>query len=176
MNTRLAEEEIFNRKAYPLLYLVKKPHKYGPEKIIQSRSGIFYVMAVIVVFFSIAVLLSIGLKIQAINYEREIISINEMIAMEQERSDRVLLKISELKSPSRIIETAEKNLGMQISNDIMIMQVNGLNTSATEDVDYFTAEKTSDKVQAYDSFIATVYNIRDIVMVVSEGVLTFFIP
>ena len=176
MNTRLAEEQIFNRKSYPLLYLVKKPQKYGPEKIIQSRSGIFYVMAVIVIFFSIAVLINIGLKIQAINYERKIIAINEIIAMEQERSDRVLLKISELKSPSRIIETAEKNLGMQISDNIMIMQVNGIKSPGAYSEVNYAAEKTSAEVQAYDSFIATVYNIRDIVMVVSEGVLTFFIP
>ena len=176
MNTRLAEEQVFNRKAYPLLYLVNQQQKYGPEKIIQSRSGIFYVMAVIVVFLSIAVLLNIGLKIQAINYERKIISINEMIAMEQERSDRVLLKISELKSPARIIETAESSLGMEISDEIKIMQVKGSKSADGEEMSDYTAEKISPEVQAYDSFIATVYNVRDIVMVVSEGVLTFFIP
>ncbi|MBN1298860.1 MAG: hypothetical protein JW997_04165 [Actinobacteria bacterium] len=176
MNTRLAEEQVFNRKAYPLLYLVKKQEEQGTEKIIQSHSGMFYIMAIIVVFFSLALLLNIGLKIQSVNYERNIISLNEMILLEQERSDRALLKISELKNPARVIEEAEKKLDMKIADEIKIMQIQGYGAYSAESIENYIADKSSSEIKIYDNFITAIYNIRDIIMVVSEGVLTFFIP
>jgi len=176
MDARLAEEQIFIKKNHPLLYLVKKQQLTGAEKVIQSRSGLFYIMVVVVVFFSMGLLLNIGLKIQAISYERKIIEINEMVSIERDRSDRIQLKISELKSPSRIIETAESKLGMKISDNIKVMKVSQEGLGKKEEVyDYITGNP-SDRIKAYDNFIGTIYNIKDIVMVVSEGVLTFFIP
>ena len=71
MNTRLAEEEIFNRKTYPLLYLLKMQEKTGKEKIIHTRSGAFYIMMIVVIFFAMGILINIGLKIQNLNYERK---------------------------------------------------------------------------------------------------------
>ncbi|MBM3706009.1 MAG: hypothetical protein FJW66_05730 [Actinobacteria bacterium] len=176
MDARLAEEQIFNRKNHPLLYLVKKQEDTGVEKIIQSRSGLFYVLIVAVVFLSLGLLLNIALKIQATSYGRKIIDINEMISVEKERSDRIQLKLSELKSPSRIIETAEGKMGMKISDDIRVMKVLQTGLNKEEEVYDYITRNPSNEARAYDNFIGTIYNIKDIVMVVSEGVLTFFIP
>ncbi len=176
MSTRLAEERIFNKKNYPLLYLVKDREDNRTGKIIQSRSGVFYVMIIIVIFFSMGILLNIGLKIQAINHESRIIEVNEMISIEKERSDRLSLQISELKSPSRIAETAENKLGMNISDGIRIMKIGTGSIIHVDKVDDYIAKNPSSGIKNYDSFLGTIYSIKDIIMVVSEGVLTFFIP
>ena len=177
MNTRLAEDKIFDRRNKPLLYLVKEKENAGPGKIVQSRSGVFYVLVIIVIFFSMGILLNIGLKIQEINHERKILEINEMISIERERADRLQLKISELKSPSRVIAVAENDLGMQISDDLKIMKI-GSGGANQEDivVDYIAKNTPQAAVTQYENFLGTIYSIKDIVMVVSEGVLTFFIP
>ena len=177
MSTRLAEDKIFNRSNKPLLYLVKEKENAGPGKIVQSRSGIFYVLVIIVIFLSMGILLNIGLKIQAVNHERKMIEINEMIAIEKERTDRIQLKISELKSPVRIIAAAEDDLGMNISDDLKVMRI-GAGGTKQEDIviDYIAKNNPASAVTQYDNFLGTIYSIKDIVMVVSEGVLTFFIP
>ncbi len=177
MSTRLAEDRIFYKRNHPLLYLVKERENAGPGKIVQSRSGIFYVLVVIVIFFSLGIMLNIGLKIQQVNYERQKIEIDEMIAIEKERADRIQLKISELKSPGRIITAAENDLGMQIADDVRIMEItSGISKQEDMVVDYIARNTSSVESVQYDNFLGTIYSIKDIVMVVSEGVLTFFIP
>lgn len=176
MDTRLAEEQIFNRKTYPLLYLVNRNEDTGREKVIHTRSGVFYVMIIVVIFLAMGILLNIGLKIQSINYEKKIIEVNELIALENERADRIQLKIAELKSPSRVIEVAEEDLGMVISDRIKIMRVSGAGLGAEEKIYDFMANNPADGIKNYDNFIGTIYSVKDIIMVVSEGVLTFFIP
>jgi cell division protein FtsL len=175
-NLKPAVEEIFYKKNQPLLYLVNREVENGKEKIIQTRSGFFYVMIIIVLFLSMAILLNIGLKIQAINYERKIIDINELISVEKERSDRLALKVSELTSPARIITSAQEELGMQISDKIKVMEISGSGLGAQEKVLDYIANKPSNSLKEYDSFLGTINSLKDIVMVVSEGVLTFFIP
>jgi len=175
-NLKAAEEEIFYKKNQPLLYLVNRENENGKEKIIQTRSGFFYVMIIIVFFLSMAILLNIGLKIQAINYERKIIDVNELISIEKERSDRLALKVSELTSPKRIINVAQEDLGMQISDNIRVMEIPGASLSAEEKVQEYMAGKPSNSLNGYDNFLGTINSLKDIVMVVSEGVLTFFIP
>ncbi|MBM3706927.1 MAG: hypothetical protein FJW69_01085 [Actinobacteria bacterium] len=176
MNTRLAEEEIFTKKAYPLLYLVKGDENVNNKRIIQSRTGIFYVLVVIVIFFCMGILLNIGLKIQSVNYERKILEINEMLSLEKERADRLDLKISELKSPARVVETAQKDLKMEISPSVKVMKVSGSVLASEEKIHEYVVKNTVSDVKKYDTFLSTIYSIKDIVMVVSEGVLTFFIP
>ncbi|MBM3710152.1 MAG: hypothetical protein FJW61_07020 [Actinobacteria bacterium] len=176
MNTGLAEEKIFTRKGYPLLYLVKGDENVNNRRIIQSRTGLFYVLAVIVIFFCMGVLLNIGLKIQAINYERKILKINEMLSVEKERADRLELKISELKSPARIIEAAQKDLEMEMSSSVRVMKVSGSVVASEEKIHEYVAKNNVLDLKNYDTFLSTIYSIKDIVMVVSEGVLTFFIP
>jgi len=176
MSTRLAEEELYSRKSYPLLYLVNKQESTGNEKIIQSRTGIFYVCIIVVVFACFGLLLNIGLKTQAVNYDKKIFYNNEMIAIEKERADRLKLKISELKGPERIVNAAENNLGMKMSENIKVMKVAGVNLAKEEEIQDYIAKNPSTEVKQYDNFLGTIYSIKDIIMVVSEGVLTFFIP
>ena len=175
-NLKPAEEEIFYKKNQPLLYLVKREEENGREKIIHTRSGFFYIMVIIVIFSSLAVMLNAGLKIQAINYERKIIDVNELISIEKERSDRLALKVSELTSPDRIMNSAQADLGMQISDNIRVMEIPASSLSAEEKVLEYMAGKPSDSLKEYDNFLGTINSLKDIVMVVSEGVLTFFIP
>lgn len=175
-NLKPIEEEIFYKKNQPLLYLVNREEESGKERIIQTRSGMFYVMIVVVFFFSMAVLLNVGLKIQTINYERKIIDVNELISVEKERSDRLALKVSELTSPARIITSAQQELGMQISDKIRVMEISGSGLNAQEKVLDYMANKPANGLKGYDSFLGTINSLKDIVMVVSEGVLTFFIP
>ena len=176
MSTRLAEEELYSRKSYPLLYLVNKQENTGREKVIQSRTGVFYVCAVVVVFACLGLLLNIGLKTQAINYDKKIFEKNEMISIEKERADRLKLKISELKNPDRIINVAENDLGMKMSENIKVMRVVGLNLAKEEKIHDYIAKNPTTELKQYDNFLGTIYSIKDIIMVVSEGVLTFFIP
>ncbi len=230
MQTKLAEEQIFDRKKVPLIYLVKRQENTGVEKVIESRSGLFYVLVVVVIFLSLCLMLNIALKIQSLNLEKKIIEINQIISIEKERTDRINLRISELKSPSRVLEVAEKDLGMNFSDKIMILKLNeDLNKdnlrkeslyAANLDSKEFNVNKLSNVFNSeilisnstidkslksknlasktlnseainseainteaintenkiYNNFIGTISNIKDIVMVVSEGVLTFFIP
>jgi cell division protein FtsL len=176
MSTRLAEEELYSRKSYPLLYLVNKQENTGREKVIQSRTGIFYVCMIVVVFACLGLLLNIGLKTQAINYDRKIFENNEMISLEKERADRLKLKISELKNPDRIVDVAENGLGMKMSENIKVMRVVGVNLAKEEKIHDYIAKNPTPELKQYDNFLGTIYSIKDIIMVVSEGVLTFFIP
>ncbi|MBU4292578.1 MAG: hypothetical protein KJ770_00815 [Actinobacteria bacterium] len=176
MSARLAEEELYSRKSYPLLYLVNKQENTGREKVIQSRTGIFYVCMIVVVFACLGLLLNIGLKTQAINYDKKIFDSNEMISQEKERADRLKLKISELKSPDRIINVAENDLGMKMSENIKVMRVVGINLAKEEKIHDYIAKSPTPELKQYDNFLGTIYSIKDIIMVVSEGVLTFFIP
>ena len=100
-----------------------------------------------------------------------------MILLENERNDRLQLKISELKSPSRIIEVAESNLNMNIANDHKIIEISNSGLENNEKIYNYIAKNTNKEVaKNYDSFLGTIYYIQDIVLVVSESVLTFFIP
>lgn len=176
MSTRLATEELYSRKSYPLLYLVKKQEATGKEKVIQSRTGAFYISMIVATFACLGLLLNIGLKTQSINYDRKIFETNEMIAIEEERGDRLQLEIAGLKNPERIINTAESDLGMKISDSIRVMNVVEENLAEEEKINDYIAKNSNPELKQYDNFLGTIYSIKDIIMVVSEGVLTFFIP
>ena len=176
MNARLAEEELYSRKSYPLLYLVNKQENTGRENVLQSRTGIFYVCMIVAIFACLGLLLNIGLKTQAINYDKKIFDNNEMISIEKERADRLKLKISELKNPDRIINVAENDLGMKMSENIKVMRVVEVNLAKEEKIHDYIAKNLTPELKQYDNFLGTIYSIKDIIMVVSEGVLTFFIP
>ena len=176
MNSRLAEEKFFNRKTYPLLYFDKKQENHGKKKFLQTRPGVFYILVVVVIFLCLGILFNIGVKIQSANYEKKILETDEMIYLEQERSDRLQLKISELESPARIISKAGNDLGMKISDNLKVMQISGIKLGNDAEKNNYVEKKTAVELKKYDNFLGTIYGIEDIIMVVSEGVLTFFIP
>ncbi len=179
MNIGLAEKrENYRRKPYPLLYLVKENDDgRAQENIIYSNRGLFYIIIVAIIFTCLGILLNIGLKIQNVNYDRSVYKINEMISLEEERNDRLLLKISELRSPSRIIEVAKNDLNMNMSGDFQIVKISDSGLKNNEKIyDYISNDTDTTAVRNYDSFLGTIYYVQDIVLVVSESVLTFFIP
>ncbi|MGM0365770.1 MAG: hypothetical protein ACQEP5_04480 [Actinomycetota bacterium] len=176
MGARLAKKESnYSRKAYPLLYLVDR-EKQREEKIVYSNSGLFYIIVVAVLLVCLGALFNVGLKIQTINYQRDILQLNEIISVEQERQDRISLKISELRSPSRIIDTAQDELGMEISPEIKTVEVAQGSINNNEKIQEYLARGPSEATRSYNNLLGTVYYIQDLVMVVSESVLTFFIP
>jgi len=178
MNLRLAEkQQIYKSRTKPLLYLIKTDDDGRMDKnIIYTGGGLFYIFVLVIIFACMGFLLNVGLKIQSINYQEEINEINEMILLENERNDRLELKISELKSPSRIIEVAENNLNMDIAGDSKVIKISNSGLENNEKINDYIAKNTDRVAANYDSFLGTIYYIQDIVLVVSEGVLTFFIP
>ena len=180
MNVNLTEarDTYQQRRQVPLLYLVNKPdNDPREEKVIYNNSGPFYVFIIVILFACIGILLNIGLKIQNVNYQKEIYNIDNMIALEEERTDRLMLEISELKSPSRIIEVAETDLNMTLSDEYQIVKVSSSGLASNEKIfDYMIKDSQTSITENYDNLLGTIYYIQDIVMVVSESVLTFFIP
>ena len=81
------------------------------EQLLYSNSGPFYIMVIVILFACLGLLLNIGLKVQNINYQKDIFKLNEMIAIEEDRSDRLHLEISSLRSPSRILAAADRRTG-----------------------------------------------------------------
>ena len=177
MSLRLAEKEELNiKKSYPLLYLVKNDSRSSKGVRLQTNGGVFFVFIIAIIFLCLGILLNFGLRVQNINYQKKIYGTNEMISIEEERTDRLLLKVSELKSPFRIINAAEDELGMEISDKMEIVKISSSNLNNSEKIYDYIVKNPTLAVENYDNFLGTIYNIRNIVMVVSESVLTFFIP
>ena len=86
------------------------------------------------------------------------------------------MKISELTSPSRVIGVAENDLGMGISEGFRVVEISNSGLVNNEKIYNYISKDTTTAAGNYDSFLGTIYYIQDIVLVVSESVLTFFIP
>jgi len=177
MNVRLAEKGKEYKRRPSLLYLVKSDDSIGAgEDVVYRESGLFYIFVIAIILACLGLLLNIGLKVQNINYQKEIYEVNEMILMENERSDRLQLEIAELKSPERIIGVAENDLNMGIADDSRVIKISSSGLENNEKIYNYMAKSESRAAGNYDSFLGTIYYVQDIVLVVSEGVLTFFIP
>jgi cell division protein FtsL len=162
----------------PMLYLARSAHNRGQEKqVLYSNSGPFYIMVIIILFACLGLLLNIGLKVQNINYQKDIFKLNEMISIEEDRSDRLKLEISSLKAPSRILAAAEDELNMEADNNLQVVGISGNNIVNNEKIfNYISRENITDITGNYDNLLGTIYYFQDIILVVSESVLTFFIP
>jgi len=167
-----------NNTRRPLLYLVKGSYSGSSSRqLLYSNSGPFYVLVIIILFACLGLILNIGLKVQSINYQKEIYRLNGMISIEEDRWDRLRLEISSLKAPSRILEAAEKDLGMTADGKLEVVSISGDNLQNNEKIfDYISRENTAGIEENYDNLLGTLYYFQDIVLVVSESVLTFFIP
>jgi cell division protein FtsL len=125
----------------------------------------------------LGLLLNIGLRVQNINYQNNIYDLNEMILLEEERADRLKLEISSLKAPSRIQEAAEEKIDMDTGGEFEIVELSGQGLINNEKIyDYIARDESAGLEIDYDNLLGTIYYIQDIVLVVSESVLTFFIP
>lgn len=205
-----AEEDKIELQDKPVLRLIKNTETSSKKDyFLYYNSGVFPILMVIIFFLCIGVIINIGLRIQNLNYDKKIYSINKLIDSEKERSDRLNLKISELKSPSRIAgdlfsENADTNISNQKDSNSkeILAQTNKNITGQTElknqksinyinlkNLDIFYSKTANDAVISEQetnsndnkyykgvNLITITKNIKDVLMVVSEGILTFFIP
>ncbi|MHB1346611.1 MAG: hypothetical protein ACYCXK_03875, partial [Candidatus Humimicrobiaceae bacterium] len=152
----------------------------------------------VIFFLCTGIIINIGLRIQNMNYDKKIYSINQLISSEEARTDRLNLKISELKSPSRI---ADKVFLADEEGQESAASEETVNKTGTEDekdsaskpyrdfkdldIEYSKtandAVLTSAKEDNIENFegvklVSLLKSTKDILLVVSEGILTFFIP
>ena len=162
-----------------MLHLVGNSGAYRSSKkqIFYNNSGAFYILAIAILFVCFGCMLNIGLRIQNINYQKDLYKIDQMISIEEERSDRLKLEISSLRAPSRILAAAETELGMQPDGRLEVVGISGNNIVNNEKIfNYISKENLTGITGNYDNLLGTIYYFQDIILVVSESVLTFFIP
>jgi len=206
-----AEQEYYEEDATALT-LVKNDNTVRKKKeqyYLYYNSGVFPILLFIILFLCIGVILNIGMRIQNLNYNRTILRLNQAISAEKDRSDRLNLKISQLKSPSLIasaieikndadLKVADAQQGDNAGSDLNINKENSEeplnNTTEFKELDIFysqtanninIAENSEGSFNNYNNqneitnsmnLGAVASNIRDVLLVVSEGILTFFIP
>jgi len=177
MSTREAQVHEIYKNRRPLLYMIGSRNNASQRPVLYGSSGLFYVSVVIILMACLGLLLNIGLRVQNINYQNNIYDLNEMILLEEERADRLRLEISSLKAPSRIQEAAEEKIDMDTSGEFEIVELSGQGLINNEKIyDYIARDESAGLEIDYDNLLGTIYYIQDIVLVVSESVLTFFIP
>jgi cell division protein FtsL len=176
MISRFTKDELFNRKSHPISYLIKRQEDSTTISAIQSSSAMFYISMTVLIFLCLGVFLNIALEMQSINYKKKIFETDKSITLEKERSDRLQLKITELRSPARIMSKAKNELGMRISDNIKIMQIADIYSQNNSKINYLIENDPGSALKKYDNFLGRIYGLEGIVMVVSEGILTFFIP
>lgn len=198
-----ANQEQIELQNEPVLRLIKN-EKESPKKdfFLYYNSGVFPILMIVIFFMCVGVIINIGLRIQNMNYDKKIYSISQLISSEKERSDRLNLKISELKSPSRIAggvfsdgagssnasensadtgkNAAEKAAleGRTEENYIKLKNLDIVYSKTANDTVVSELEAANSNNQYFKgvNFVLMVKNIKDVLMVVSEGILTFFIP
>jgi len=203
-----AKQELIEIQNEPVLRLIKNEDE-NPKKdyFLYYNSGVFPILLVIILFLCVGVIINIGLRIQNMNYDKNIYSISQLISSEKERTDRLNLKISELQSPSRIASAAypdDKNTE-NVSDNTKVVE-ESKNTVTAEDKSTGETEKAENNVNLKEldivysktansaviseletdkngsqsfkeaNLVLMIKNIKDVLMVVSEGILTFFIP
>ena len=177
MSTRSAQVHEIYKNRRPLLYMIGSRNNASQRPVLYGSSGLFYVSVVIILMACLGLLLNIGLRVQNINYQNNIYDLNEMILLEEERADRLRLEISSLKAPSRILEAAEEKIEMETAGEFETVELSGQGLINNEKIyDYIARDESAGLEIDYDNLLGTIYYIQDIVLVVSESVLTFFIP
>ena len=197
-----ANQEQVDYQSGPVLRLVKnEPQSQKREYSLYYNSGVFPILMIIIFFLCIGVIINIGLRVQNMNYNKEIYTIDQLISSETERTDRLTLKIAELKSPSRIAAVAflENEEEASFNNTESLDLNNSTNQVAAKsmapaasyrsfknldimysktanDVVLSAAEEDNVENIKGANFVSILKNSKNILMVVSEGILTFFIP
>lgn len=198
-----ANQEQIELQNEPVLRLIKNEGG-SPKKdfFLYYNSGVFPILMIVIFFMCVGVIINIGLRIQNMNYDKKIYSISQLISSEKERSDRLNLKISELKSPSRIAggvfsdragssnasensaDTGKNAAGKAVlegrteENYIKLKNLDIVYSKTANDTVVSELEAANSNNQYFKgvNFVLMVKNIKDVLMVVSEGILTFFIP
>jgi cell division protein FtsL len=196
-----ANQEQIEYQSEPVLRLIKNEEKIqNKEYFLYYNSGVFPLLMIVIFFLCVGVIINIGLRIQNMNYEKKIYSINQLISSEKERTDRLNLKISELKSPSRIADKVflENQKDNNPENVVSGEEKNNIAQSEIKDtalegyknfknLDIVYSKTANDAVLSSEekdnnqdikgvNIVSILKNAKDVLMVVSEGILTFFIP
>ncbi|MHB1376655.1 MAG: hypothetical protein ACYCXB_04420 [Candidatus Humimicrobiaceae bacterium] len=197
-----ANQEQIEYQNEPVLRLIKnEPELQKKEYFIYYNSGVFPILMVVIFFLCIGVIINIGLRIQNMNYDKKIYSINQLVSSEKERTGRLNLKISELKSPSRIAGqvflenkqdiNSENAVSGELKNNTGQSEVKNIaaagsyrnfkkldivfSKTANDAIVSSTGEDNVENIKGAN-FVSILKNAKNILMVVSEGILTFFIP
>ena len=196
-----ANQEQVEYQVEPVLRLIKNEGVVqNKEYFLYYNSGVFPLLMIVIFFLCVGVIINIGLRIQNMNYDKKIYSINQLISSEKERTDRLNLKISELKSPSRIADKVflgnekdnnsentvsgeEKNNTGQIKTKDVALEgyrnfknLDVLYSKTANDAIVSSGEEDNIEEIKGVNFVSILKNAKDVLMVVSEGILTFFIP
>ncbi|MGZ5471896.1 MAG: hypothetical protein ACXWE0_09500, partial [Nitrososphaeraceae archaeon] len=156
MNSKFTKEVLYLRKSYPITYLIKKQEDPANRRVFRTSSGMFYISITALIFLCLGVFFNIGLEIQSINYKKKIFETDKLILLEKERSDRLQLKISQLRSPARIISKAESELGMKISDNIKILQITEINLQNNSE-NYSIEKNSGSELKKYENFLGKIY-------------------
>jgi len=216
------EDEQYTENEKPFLRVIKNDntiHKQKEEYYLYYSSGVFPIFLVIILFLCMGVILNIGLRIQNLNYDKEISNLSQTINIEKERNDRLNLKVSELKSPALIssvlslkeqedseIENQDNvnaslqttlqsnpidnptNITNQNKESLDAMKFKELDISYSSIADNIVVEKEINDIALKGlnkdnnlenegiNFGKIFNDVKNVIMVVSEGILTFFIP
>jgi cell division protein FtsL len=178
MKMRTSEARKLKNTYSPVLYLLAgADDKKNNEKVLYGNGGLFYIMIIVILFACMGLLLNIALNVQNINYQKDIFRLGEMISIEEDRADRLKIEISSLRAPSRIMETAENMLGMQARKDLEVVDISKNGIDNNEMIFNYISKEDMPLIKGnYDNLLGTIYYVHDLVLVVSESVLTFFIP
>jgi len=196
-----ANQEQIEYQGEPVLRLIKNSNEVQKkEYFLYYNSGIFPILMFIIFFLCAGIIINIGLRIQNMNYDKKIYSINQLISSEEERTDRLNLKISELKSPSRIAGKGFSVNEINDSSNVMISdeEINAKSLSEVKDIeqgsyrdfkklDIIYSKTANDAMVSSGkegniensegvNLVSILKSSKDILLVVSEGILTFFIP
>ena len=197
-----ANQEQIEYQNEPVLRLIKNENEaQKKEYFLYYNSGVFPILMFVIFFLCAGIIINIGLRIQNMNYDKKIYSIDQLISSEKERTDRLNLKISELKSPSRIADEVfpeNENNPPDTGNTADGEEINttgqseGKDTAAEGYRDFRNLDiqysKTANDaiisgVEENDienfggvNLVSILKSSKDILLVVSEGILTFFIP
>ena len=197
-----ANHEQVEYRSEPVLRLIKNDQEVQKkEYFLYYNSGIFPILMFVIFFLCAGIIINIGLRIQNMNYDKRIYSINQLISSEKERTDRLNLKISELKSPSRIADKvfAESEMNTVSADAASGEEINKTADQTSEkdaasedfrdfknlDIEYsktandaIISDKTENDIEKFEGvkLVSILKSSKDILLVVSEGILTFFIP
>lgn len=174
--SNLAEKKLEYLKDSRRLYLAsEKKIKNRENVLLYYNSGVFPIFLVTILLLCLVILLNVGLRMQLLSYNNQIFDLERSISLEDERTDRLNLKIAELRSPNKVIAHLGEQNEISYANFTKI-NINSAIIAQNEEFKNLSAKDHEVEIKRYKSLTNAVGNIRDIIMVVSESVLTFFIP
>jgi cell division protein FtsL len=172
----LAEKEFKHLRKNRRLFLVSEKKEREENISLYYNSGVFPIFIIMLLLLCVVLLLHVGLRLQSASYNKQVFEYERIISLEQDRTDRLNLKIAELRSPNRVLANLEGEQ-LDVSNmNFKKININSGILNNNEQLKYFSEKDDEFELRKYKGLANTLGNMREIIMVVSESVLTFFIP